>query len=110
MVLLGVERYFFIARSRIQADQTLDQGAHAALGLIAMNYDWDWTKAEQEFKQALAISPNDPVTHHWYAECFAAQGRFPEGLSELRLAEESDPGLAGHRQRPRKTFVFQQKV
>ena len=65
--------------------------AHAALGLIAMNYNWDWAKAEEEFKQALAISPNDPVTHHWYAECLAAQGRFPEGLSELRLAEESDP-------------------
>jgi TolB-like protein/Flp pilus assembly protein TadD len=65
--------------------------AHAALGLIAMNYEWDWAKAEREYKQALALSPNDALTHHWYAEFLAARGRFDEGLAEIQRAEDLDP-------------------
>jgi tetratricopeptide (TPR) repeat protein len=65
--------------------------AHAALGLIAMNYEWDWPKAEREYKIALVLNPNDAIAHHWYAEYLAAQGRFDEALGELRRAEELDP-------------------
>jgi TolB-like protein/DNA-binding winged helix-turn-helix (wHTH) protein/Tfp pilus assembly protein PilF len=65
--------------------------AHAALGLIAMNYEWDWPKAEREYKTALALNPNDAIAHHWYSEYLAAQGRFDEALGELRRAEELDP-------------------
>ncbi|MBI3477535.1 MAG: winged helix-turn-helix domain-containing protein [Acidobacteria bacterium] len=65
--------------------------AHAALGLIAMNYEWNWPKAEREYKQAIALNPNDAIAHHWYGEYLAAQGRFDEGLEELRRAEELDP-------------------
>jgi TolB-like protein/Flp pilus assembly protein TadD len=65
--------------------------AHAALGLIAMNYEWDWLKAEREYKQALGLNPNDALAHHWYAEYLGAQGRFEESLGEIRRAEELDP-------------------
>ena len=65
--------------------------AHAALGLIAMNYEWNWGKAEREYKTALALNPNDALAHHWYGEYLAAQGRFDEGLAELGRAEALDP-------------------
>lgn len=65
--------------------------AHAALGLIAMNYDWDWSKSEREYKQALALSPNDALAHHWYAEFLVARGRFDEALAEIQRAQELDP-------------------
>jgi TolB-like protein/DNA-binding winged helix-turn-helix (wHTH) protein/cytochrome c-type biogenesis protein CcmH/NrfG len=65
--------------------------AHATLGLIAMNYEWDWPKAEREFKQAIRLNSNDATAHHWYSEYLGAQGRFDEGLAELRRAEELDP-------------------
>ena len=65
--------------------------AHAALGLIAMNYEWDWLKAEREYKLALRLNPNDSTGHHWYAEYLGAQGRFEEGLAEIQRAQELDP-------------------
>ena len=30
-----------------------------------MNYDWDWTNAEKEFKRAIELDPNYEVAHHW---------------------------------------------
>ena len=65
--------------------------AHAALGLIAMNYEWDWPKAESEYKLALALNPNNAIAHHWYAEYLGAQGRIDDALVELQRAEELDP-------------------
>jgi len=68
-----------------------DSDAHATLGLIAMNYEWDWRKAEREYKQALRLNPNNATAHHWYAEYLAAQGRFQESLAEIDHALEIDP-------------------
>src|SRR5450432_416208 len=65
--------------------------AHAALGLIAMNYEWDWPNAEREYKLALSLNPNDSTAHHWYGEYLGAQGRFDEGLAELDRAQDLDP-------------------
>lgn len=65
--------------------------AHAALGLIAMNYEWDWPKAEREFKLALRLNPNDSTAHHWYGDYLGAQGRFEEGLAEIQRAQDLDP-------------------
>jgi len=78
------------ARQAISLDSE-NAGAHAALGLIAMNYEWDWLKAEREYKLALRLNPNDSTAHHWYGEYLGAQGRFDEGLAELRRAQELDP-------------------
>lgn len=66
--------------------------AHASLGLIALNYDWDWKTAEKEFRLAIALNPNYSTAHHWYGEAFLAlTGRFDEALVEMRQAAELDP-------------------
>jgi TolB-like protein/DNA-binding winged helix-turn-helix (wHTH) protein/Flp pilus assembly protein TadD len=78
------------ARRALELDPESGE-AHAALGLIAMNYEWDWAKAEREYKLALGLSPNDALAHHWYGEFLTGQGRFEEALAELRRAEELDP-------------------
>jgi TolB-like protein/DNA-binding winged helix-turn-helix (wHTH) protein len=78
------------ARKAITLDSD-NAEAHAALGLIAMNYEWDWLKAEREYKLALRLNPNDSIAHHWYGEYLGAQGRFDEGLAELKRAQELDP-------------------
>jgi DNA-binding winged helix-turn-helix (wHTH) protein/TolB-like protein/Tfp pilus assembly protein PilF len=65
--------------------------AHAALGLIAMNYDWDWAAAEREFQTAIRLSPQYSTAHHWYGEYLAYMGRFDEAVSEIERAGTLDP-------------------
>ena len=71
-------------------DETLAD-AHASLGLLAMNYDWDWPLAEKEFKRAIELNPNYATAHHWYGEFLAYMGRFDEAITEILRARELDP-------------------
>jgi len=49
----------------IQLDDQLGE-AHAALGVIANGFDWNWVTAEQELKLATELSPNNAIAHSWY--------------------------------------------
>ena len=64
--------------------------AHTSLGLIKFQYDWDWPRAEKEFKEAISINPNYPPAHHFYADYLKAMGRFDEALKEIEKAQELD--------------------
>ena len=82
------------ARSAAVRALELDEGlaeAHASLGLLAMNYDWDWPAAEREFKRAIELNPHYATAHHWYAEYLNTQGRHDESLREIERAAELDP-------------------
>lgn len=74
----------------LQLDDQLPE-AHAALGYIAENYDWDWDTAEKEFRRAIELNPNYATGHHWYAECLALQGRFDEAFRQIEIARQLDP-------------------
>jgi TolB-like protein/DNA-binding winged helix-turn-helix (wHTH) protein/Tfp pilus assembly protein PilF len=65
--------------------------AHATMAVIAQNYDWDWQKAEVEYKRAISLDPNYPTARHWYAEFLTLQGRFSEALDEIERARRLDP-------------------
>ena len=74
----------------LELDDTLPE-AHATLGLIAMNDDHDWPKAERELKRAIELNPNYATAHQWYGEFLAWMGRFDEGIAESKRARELDP-------------------
>ncbi len=74
----------------LEMDESLGE-AHATMGLIANNYDWDWPTAEREYKRAIALSPNYATAHHWYALYLMHMGRFDESLKEMTKAQELDP-------------------
>jgi TolB-like protein/DNA-binding winged helix-turn-helix (wHTH) protein/Tfp pilus assembly protein PilF len=78
------------AQKAIELDETLAE-PHASLGLLALNYDWDWATAEREFRQAITLNSNYATAHHWYAEYLAAMGRLDESLREINRARELDP-------------------
>ncbi len=65
--------------------------AHATLGTIKSHYEWDWSGAEDSFRQALVANPNYATAHQWYAEHLAGRGRFTEALAEIHRAQELDP-------------------
>jgi DNA-binding winged helix-turn-helix (wHTH) protein/TolB-like protein/Flp pilus assembly protein TadD len=78
------------ALKALRLDDSLAE-AHASLGMICFNYEWDWPQAEQEFRRAIALNPNYPVAHDWYSLHLAAVGRNQEALDEALRAEELDP-------------------
>ncbi len=65
--------------------------AHASLAWIRFRNDFDWTGAEEGFRQALAIDPNSADTHQQIAALLAYGGRHAEGQREIELALTLDP-------------------
>jgi tetratricopeptide (TPR) repeat protein/DNA-binding winged helix-turn-helix (wHTH) protein len=77
-------------KQALALDETLSE-AHDSLGLIAMNSDWDWVKAEREYKRAIELDPNYATAHQRYGEFLAYMGRFDEAIAEVKRAQELDP-------------------
>jgi TolB-like protein/DNA-binding SARP family transcriptional activator/Flp pilus assembly protein TadD len=65
--------------------------AHATLGYVALYYEWDWERAEEEFRRAIRLAPSYSTAHQWYANFLTARGRFPEAESAMLRAQELDP-------------------
>jgi adenylate cyclase len=66
-------------------------GAHNAQATISFQYDWDWVKAEENFRAAIRLNPSLAEAHDWYGRFMASLGRFDEALAEMRRAYELDP-------------------
>lgn len=65
--------------------------AHASLGLVLMNADWNLEGAEHAFRKALDLNPSDVVAHQWLALDLIAAGRLDEAERHLNLALELNP-------------------
>jgi serine/threonine-protein kinase len=64
--------------------------AHAMLGLLAMQYDRDWVRAERELQLAMA-GPPSPAANYTYAFFLLFHGRFAEADKHLARTVEIDP-------------------
>jgi Flp pilus assembly protein TadD len=78
------------ARKAVQLDASLPE-AHRALAFNLFNWSWDFAGAEREFRRAIALNPQDAVSHHWFATSLMVLGRFPESIAEIQRARELDP-------------------
>ena len=58
---------------------------------VAAEYEYDWEKAEQEFKRGLELSPGNVMGHLWYAKYLGITGRRAELFAQRRLAVQLDP-------------------
>lgn len=76
----------------IELDATLAE-AHASLGNVKLNFDWDWLGAERELRRALELNPNLPRAHAAYAHYLLTLRRTDEAIQELHRAETLDPLL-----------------
>jgi TolB-like protein/DNA-binding SARP family transcriptional activator/Flp pilus assembly protein TadD len=65
--------------------------AHATRGYVALYYEWDWSRAEAEFRRTIELDPSYSTGRQWYANFLTAMGRFPEATREMRAAQELDP-------------------
>ena len=72
----------------------LDAGlseAHTALARIKTNYEWDFTWAEKEYREALRIDPDNAAAHQAYALLLSALGRHGEAVKESQAAQTLNP-------------------
>jgi tetratricopeptide (TPR) repeat protein len=54
--------------------------AHTLLAATKLIFDWDWSGAEAEHKQAIALNPNYAPAHQWYS-----------AMREIERARDLDP-------------------
>ena len=78
------------AQKEIEVDDSCAE-AHVALALVYYRLDWDWERAEQEFRFALERNEGLATAHHQYAMFLASLNRSDEALAEIRQAHELDP-------------------
>ena len=78
------------ARRALELDPSLGE-AHATLGYVALYYEWDWLRAEREFRRAIELEPAYSTGHQWYANFLTAMGRFDEAAARMEAAMELDP-------------------
>ncbi|MEK6337137.1 MAG: protein kinase [Acidobacteriota bacterium] len=64
--------------------------AHVALAEVYWWGDWNFPAAEQELKQAIQLSPNDPMIHVEYANFLARLGRAEEAMTFANKALQMD--------------------
>src|SRR5262249_16337413 len=65
--------------------------AHSSLAGIKFSYERDWSAAEAEYKQAIALSPNNANAHLTYSGFLLAMGRLDEAMKEIERARDLDP-------------------
>jgi TolB-like protein/DNA-binding winged helix-turn-helix (wHTH) protein/Tfp pilus assembly protein PilF len=77
-------------RKALELDGELAE-AHALLGQIHFQYDWDWLGTEAEYKRAIQLNPNFAGSFVRYAYFLQAMSRHTEALSAAHRAVELDP-------------------
>jgi TolB-like protein/lipoprotein NlpI len=78
--------------------------AHAVVGLMHAEYEYDWEAADAEFTRALSLNPRDPMTLDFAARVACHRGRYEEALRHIDAALAVDPlNARAHR---RKGFIL----
>ena len=78
------------AAKALQLDDGL-ASAHYALATAYTWYDWDWARAEREFRRGLDLNPQDALGRNWHSGYLSLLGRHDEAISEQERARELDP-------------------
>ena len=65
--------------------------AHVSLGVILMDYDWNWRGAELSFQKAIGLNPNYAAAHQVYGTLLLRLGRIGDAILELKKAQSIDP-------------------
>jgi TolB-like protein len=86
----GYSKAKALAKKALELDETLSE-AHAVSGALTMFYDLDWAAAEREYKRAIELNPNYPITYELYSYLQSVTGRLDEGIETAKRGLEVDP-------------------
>jgi tetratricopeptide (TPR) repeat protein len=77
-------------RKAVEADPNLPD-AHQLTAAVAYNLDFDWAKAEREYRRTLELAPENAAARVSYAGYLGTMGRFDEALDQARQADALAP-------------------
>src|SRR5207302_1772466 len=86
----GFGRSRTAAERAIELEPDLAEG-YVALGLVQMNYDWDWQAADASFSRALELAPGNAEVLRGAATLAGSVGRHEEAVALARRAVLFDP-------------------
>jgi serine/threonine protein kinase/tetratricopeptide (TPR) repeat protein len=72
-----------------QLDPSLGEPQISLAGVYLL--EWDWDSAEKAFQRGIALCPNYPTGHQWYAEFLNQCGKTTEAIKEAKHALDLDP-------------------
>jgi len=74
----------------LELDETSVE-AHLALAKLLMQYEYDWSGAEREFRTAIQHNPNSAEAHAQYSDYLGNAGRTTDSGKERELAQTLNP-------------------
>ena len=83
------------AKEAIHKAQELDDNVseiHDVLGVMSWRFDWDWNRADREFKRAIELQPSYSCAREDHANYLSFMGRRAEALAEIAKSNAIDPG------------------
>jgi TolB-like protein len=86
----ALEKAKTAAAKALALDPQLAAG-HTAVGYAHLHFDWNASRALQEFEEAIALNPAWVDAHHWHSHALCAAARFSESLGACRRIVELDP-------------------
>ncbi len=78
----------------LELDVALSQGRLHQLKARLLGSPAEWSRAEEAYRRALALSPNRSYVRNRYGALLADQGRHQEALAQYRISERLDPRYA----------------
>jgi serine/threonine protein kinase/Flp pilus assembly protein TadD len=86
----GFPRARAAAERAIELDSRLAD-AHATLALERLFWGWDWRAADEAYRRAMELNPDEPIVLTMFALYHSTCGRHDEALALSRKAYKLDP-------------------
>jgi len=86
----GYEEARQAAERALQLDRRLAE-AYSAMGVVHLEYDWDWPGAESDLREALQIDPGNPSALRVTGRLARSLGRFDQSFDLFQKAVSNDP-------------------
>jgi len=87
---LAFEEQRAAAARALEIDSNL-ASAHAEYAQVNFYFDWDWQKAEEEFRRTFSLNSSYAYAHQFNAWFLAAMDRTEDAHTSIRRALELDP-------------------
>lgn len=68
--------------------------AHAILGQVLLQEDWNFPAAESQLDRAVELDPHHAIYRQWLSIIYGEEGHFQQALDQIDKGHAADPGWA----------------